>query len=166
MTEPAPAPAEPATPAEASVRLAELQANSEWAAKVTSKVDGHAEKQELARLIQLKNSGDNTDAVIAGTAVAPEIELVTDGKMSVRNTMATVADLREIGITDPQIARLLKNEQLSAEDWHTVEQFKRAKLGDVEFVKKLLAGGAEEKRLLNLWSLYTAVGQKAQAAPT
>ena len=166
MSEQAPATplAPPATPAEAVTRLAELQANSEWAAKVISKTDGYAEKQEFASLIALKASDDNFDAVINGTATPPEIELVSDGKMSVRNTMASAADLRQIGIEDNQIKRLLKGEPLSPEDFKVVEQFKTAKLGDAEFVKKLLAGGAEEARLLNLWSIYRVLGQKEQAS--
>ena len=166
MSEQAPAtpPAPPATAAEAATRLAELQANSEWAAKVISKTDGYAEKQEFAGLIAMKASGDNVDAILDDSATPPEIELVTDGKMSVRNSMASAAELREIGIADDQIKRLLTGEPLSPADFKTVEQFKNMKLGDEDFVKKLLSGGAEERRLLNLWSIYAVVGQKEAAA--
>ena len=89
---------------------------------------------------------------------------MTDGKMSVRNSMASAAELREIGIDDDQIKRLLTGEPLSPADFKTVEQFKNMKLGDEDFVKKLLSGGAEERRLLNFWSIYAVVGQKEAAA--
>ena len=89
---------------------------------------------------------------------------MTTGKWSVRNSMASAAELREIGIADDQIKRLLTGEPLSPADFKTVEQFKNMKLGDEDFVKKLLSGGAEERRLLNLWSIYAVVGQKEAAA--
>jgi hypothetical protein len=160
------APAPPATPAEAAAKLAELQANAEWSQKVVSKTDGYAEKKEFAGLMQLKSGSSDVDSIIDGTAVAPQIELLVDGKMSVRNQMQTASELRELGIEDHQIKRLLTGEPLSAADLKIVEQFKTTKLGDAEFVKRLLKGGAEEKRLLNLWTIYSIVGQqKQQAAP-
>jgi predicted ATP-dependent serine protease len=38
--------------------------------------------------------------------LSPDIELLTDGRVSVRNQLSTTADLRQIGIQDDQIKRL------------------------------------------------------------
>jgi len=78
--------------------------------------------------------------------VPPEFEIVADGQLSTRNLIAGVEHLRELGVEDKQIERLLKDEPIGPENRRLTEQYQKQLLGDVDFVKKWLSGDYAAKK--------------------
>jgi hypothetical protein len=153
------------TPAQATERLAELQKNPEWRAKVTSAVDGADEKRELAQLLQTKTGdggqGDQIDRIISGTAELPLVDTHTGKHLTVRNQMSVVDDLKAIGVSDGSIRSLLEGEAVDEPTWRAVEELRSQFLGDPEFVKRYLAGGREERKKMALIGIIRVGGKKA-----
>lgn len=109
-----------------------------------------------------RGKADAADLIIAGKADT-RFEVTTGGEVSKRDQMTAAAGLLEAGIKPDQVKRLLNNEPLSRADYETVLNVEREKLGDPEFVKRWLEGGAEEKRVMALVGIYKTVGFKDAA---
>jgi hypothetical protein len=156
----APAP-DPNSPAGARAALQTKFNDPEW---YTRFAGGSSEARvEFNQLLE-RGKADRTDTIIAGTAEVRPGETVTGGQLSTNDAMQASAALLGAGVTPAQIKSLLNNEPLSRADYETVMQVKRTKLGDPNFVKAYLAGGAEEQRVMNLIGIYTVRGFKDAAA--
>jgi hypothetical protein len=116
----------------------------------------------LAEFRKLFESGstDRVDRIISQTAEVKEFEINVGGEVGTRNAMLFSADLLESGITPSQIKLLLNDEPLSREDYACVLGVEREKLNDPAFVKRWLAGGFEEGRLMRLVGLYKTIGYR------
>lgn len=82
--------------AEAATKLAELQKDPEWSAKVTSTTDGAAEKGEFHRLMEASaaDGGKNeNDQLLAGRAQIPIIDTRFNGDLTLYNKQLLVEDL-------------------------------------------------------------------------
>jgi hypothetical protein len=153
--------------AQATARLAELKAQPEWNAKLVSMTDGYAEKKEFKALMEASSKdaakgGDRLDKIIAGTAEIPIAETTVAGQISTFNTMQTAADLREVGLTDPQIKQVLSGEQVSKAEYEKIRILRIDRMGNKEFTTKLFAGDAQTRREFVLMNTVMANGYVGQ----
>lgn len=152
------------TPEQAGAKLAELSAKPEWAGKLISKADGGAEKREFATLMAAKSGGSSSlDKIIAGTAEAPLVDLVTDGKLSVRNQMISAEGLREMGVGDDAIRQVFESKPVSKAEHDAAVTLRADCLANPEFTKKLLAGDRVAARNLALMNIVIIGGFREAA---
>lgn len=156
MSEESNLPAPPATPAEAAARLDGLMADPKWASKMLS--GNGPEVRELHDLVAKKSSGDKIDQIIAGTVEPPIFETLHEGQLSTRNVMTSVADLREIGLTDAVIRQAIEGKPVPRAEYAAVKRLHADRLANAEWTAKLLKGGAVERRELTLMQIVLACG--------
>ena len=140
------------TAAEATTKLADLTANHEWSTKLLAG-DGPTVR-EFRELSAAKVQTDRTDAALAGTLNPGTWDIAVDGKLSARNLMTGIDDLRNLNIEDRQIERLLKSEPISASDRAWVEGYEREMLGNKEFTARYLSGDLAARREITLIKLH------------
>lgn len=140
----APPLAPPTTPAEASNRLNQAQADKNW---TQSFLGGNpARVKEFNEWHELAAKGDSTDLAMAG--------LYQPGGMNSRDhiqNMGTAAMLQEAGIR-PQIIRdvLTDKHTVTQAEYDATKLWKEDRMTDPEFVKRYLAGDSEAKRKMLL----------------
>jgi hypothetical protein len=146
------------TPAEAGARLETLLADRSFADRLL-KGDGPA-VTEFRSLMERKSeaSGDHLTDVIQGTAKAPDFQLTVDGELNTRAIMDGAAALREFGVSDGAIRELLENKPVTRAEWDALQHFRRSKLGDQEWSKKLLAGDYQARKELALMGIISVCG--------
>lgn len=153
--------------ATATARLAELQAQPDWNAKLVSKTDGWPEKREFAALMEASSKdtakgGDRLDRIIAGTADTSIGELTTGGEISTFNAMKSADWLREANLTDPQIKQILSGAKVSKSEYEAVKILRSDRMGSKEWVAKLLAKDAQANREFLLMNTVMANGHVEQ----
>jgi hypothetical protein len=153
--------------AAATARLAELQAQPEWNAKLVSKTEGWPEKREFKALMEasskdIAKGGDSLDKIIAGKAQVEMGEVTTGGEISTANAIKTAEWLRESGLTDPQIKQAMSGKPVSKAEYETIKIMKSDRLGNKDWTQRWLAGGAQEQREMLLMNTIVANGYQGQ----
>jgi hypothetical protein len=134
-------------------RLAALQADEKWTARFLS--GSKKEIDEFNNLTAKKNEAGDRQLEIAmrhGVEVAPLIPEVTfDGALNTARLANVIADLRDHGLEDAHIEEAFDETRTIPRATHeAVKQLQRQRLGDADYVKRYLAGGAAEKREMAL----------------
>jgi hypothetical protein len=148
----APPPAPPTTPAEASNRLSQAQADSKW---TEAFLGGHpARVQEFKDWHELAAKGDNVDLAIAGMYQAGGM----NSGDHIQN-MGAASMLQEAGIR-PQIIRdvLTDKHTVTQAEYDATKIWKQDRMTDPEFREKLLAGDSEAKRKMWLANIILTGG--------
>jgi hypothetical protein len=147
----------PKTPADASARLATLQADKTFTDRLLA--GGIAERKEWDSLLSLASSGDKVDAAVSmpgGVANSvPDSEL--------RQLASTAADLRELGLPDEVVRQALSGAPVSAEEYRAVRQWRDERTSDGEWSKKFLAGDALAKKQMTIANIIISGGIKESA---
>lgn len=137
-------PAPPSTPAEAATRLDQLRADPKWTSALLAGGPEHA--KVFHELHDLVAKGDGVDQAMS--PVLPD-GIIQDGKQV--EMRGTASMLREMGIRD-EITRdvLAGTHAVTRAEYDMTVAWKRDRMADPEWTKRLLAGGAEERRKLTL----------------
>lgn len=125
------APAPPATPAEAQVRLDALKGNTEWSAKLLA--GGAPETAEWQNLHQLIATGDDVDIAMSGAL--PEMPSSSLVEMS-----SVAGMLRDAGFTPQAIRETLSEQEVPRADVDRATIWKTQALRDPEFTARFLKG--------------------------
>jgi hypothetical protein len=150
------------TPGQARIALAELQADEKWTQRFLD--GGLKERKQFDELAAKKNEAADGQLVeIAmrhGVEAAPLIPEVTfDGALNTAKLANVIADLRDHGLEDDHISEAFDEERTIDRATHdAVKRLEQQRLGDAEYVKRYLAGGAAEKREMAL--IRIALGLK------
>ena len=134
----------PAPPTEAAARLDALTLDKDWCAKVLS--GSGSQVRELHELIAKKSGVDKLDQIIAGTAAAPMLETVTGGALTIHNQMLAAQGLREAGLSDATIRQAFENKPVSKAEFDLVQRLHKERLGNAEWVARLLKNDAATRR--------------------
>jgi hypothetical protein len=143
-------------------RLAALQADEKWTQHFLS--GGKKEIDEFNNLTAKKNEAGDRQLEIAmrnGVEAAPLIPEVTfDGALNTAKLANVIADLRDHGLEDAHIEEAfdVENRTLPRAKHEAVKRLEQQRLGDAEYVKRYLSGGAAEKREMAL--IRIALGLK------
>jgi hypothetical protein len=151
----------PTNATEAETRLGALARDPRWSAQFFS---GNLQaRAEYERLTQQIAGRDAVSDALSGIE-PPVWEVTANGELSTRNVISGVEAMREVGLPDPVIEQLLKGEpKLSAENLQTVMREKAEALGNAEFVRRLLAGGYNERRLMAAMNAFLLVGAESKS---
>jgi len=152
------------TPAEASAKLDSLTADPAWTGQLFA--GNGPTVREFQDLVAKKFEGNPLDHIVAGTPgfEPPMIETVTDGKLSTRNQMISAAALRDIGVSPEAIKQAFSGQQETREVYDAVKNLKADRLGDKEWVAKLLAGDRAAVREMMLMNIVLVNGFQEKAA--
>jgi hypothetical protein len=159
------------TPAEATAKLAEMQAamHPEPPVAPVSAQGARALLDKLTRdpgwgkallagdtevtkqfndLTTLSAAGDDVADAVAGVAeqAEPMIEFTINGSLSRRDTATAIADFREQGLNDASITQALEGGAVSIAEHRAAQALQSARKNDPAWVKRLLAGDYEARR--------------------
>jgi hypothetical protein len=158
-----PPPIEPATAADARRRLDALAGDQAWGARFLA---GDAEaRREFGELSALVAAGDDAADAINGTAPPPQVlETTVDGALPRHAVNDFIADMRAAGISDDSTAQAIRGDSVSRQEVEAVRQLQRMRHSDPEWCKRLLSGGAAERREHTLMSIVLSAPIKDGAA--
>ncbi len=144
--------AEPKTPQEAAIKLQTLTQNQQWRDQLLAGDSGvRAEFKSLTELAA--QAGDRLDGVLNGTAQPQPFEMTSrENPLSTRDLQSGADDLRSRGLDDDVIREIMSDRVASKAEHDEVREFQRKRMGDAEWVKRLLAGDHEAQRELTLMS--------------
>ncbi len=98
------------------------------------------------------DASDRLENVLSETAQPQEFELTTpEAPLSTRQLQAGIDGLRDRGIDDNVIRKIFSERKASKAEHAAIQEFKPQRMGDA-WVKRLLAGGHDERRELLLIS--------------
>jgi hypothetical protein len=144
-----PAVATPSNATEARARLSQLASDKNWA---TAYLNGDtAARQEFDSVTKLISTGSDADMSLAG--VLPEAHVDFGPGASLRDQVATVPVLRQMGIGDDAIRQLLEDMPVSQGEHQLAEQWRHQHMKDADWTKRWLAGeyvAAREMTLCNI----------------
>jgi hypothetical protein len=145
---PAPAPTPPPakatptlTPAEAATALAAKMGDKDFAAKYLA--GDAAAKTEVGMLIRKKMEGDRIDAALSGVIVPGEPNV---GGVSPANLLSAITSFRQVGISDLAIKEALNGQPVDKATFDRVMEFRSARLGDAEWVRRWMSGSRAERK--------------------
>jgi hypothetical protein len=156
------------SPVQASERLSQLGADESWRTAYLSGSVPHRKEADL--LLQRAAMDERIDDIVL-SAGADGAKLPTPGGANVHglsaNDVATAATwLHDAGLSDGSIGELLRGQAIPEEDYRKLEPQVREKFfGDREWVRRLMEGGAAERRQLLAWNIIKT-NRKSAYAPT
>ncbi len=148
----APPSANPTTPQEAKLKLESLTQSQEWREQLLS---GNVEARRLfTSLTEMASQAtDRLDNVLADKATPQPFEVTTpEQPLSTRDLQSGIDGLRERGLDDDVIREIMGDRVASKAEHNEVREFRRKRMGDAEWRKRLLAGDHEAMRELTLMS--------------
>jgi hypothetical protein len=99
------------------------------------------------------------DAAVLGDDRLPrESEVTTWPKQNIRNRLSTVETLREIGIPDEGITRILAGKGYSQQDYDAAIRWRQRAESDPELRKAILSGDRVARHVLTAMSAIIALG--------
>jgi hypothetical protein len=153
-------------PEMAAERLVALSAayNKTQPPKAVHELSPEEANSRLAAMTEAFNKTKPTtlpeaDAAVLGDDRLPrESEVTTWPKQSIRNKLSTVDMLRDVGIPDPGIARVISGEPYSKEDYDAAIAWRTRTERDPEFRAKLFAGDPAARHVLTAMSVIISMG--------
>jgi hypothetical protein len=143
--------------AAARARLAELTGSETWRTRFFSG-DPQA-KKDFAEATAAIAAGNAVDDVLAGSGpVSVEIETVTAGQLSMRNTEIEVAHLKQLGMNPKTIEQIFKGGSVTAAEREMARVTREMRLGDPEWSARYLKNGWAERREMSLLSAILSAG--------
>jgi hypothetical protein len=131
----------PSTPSEARLRLATL--GRDFLNKLEQ--GDVAARDEFDALNKMAaDDKDPIAALIAGQPAPNEVKVA--GATTSREMAVAIAQLREAGVTDPQIYQLLSDHVATPEEIAAVQRLQDSLHGTASWTARLLAGDAEARR--------------------
>ena len=149
-------PAPPATAAEASARLAKLEVDPQWTAKLKGG-DPAIKKQWNDLTLLAAKGGDDVDRAMSGAL--PDIP---EGGLKLMADVA--AFLRDAGIRDEVIRETLSDDGVTQAEHDATQIWLNSHLGDREWVKRLKSGDIEAKQKFILSQIILSSSIKDKAA--
>lgn len=140
----------------AQARLAELQSQQEWTAKVLA--GDPAALREFQAITERIAAGD--DETLPSVA-APGQKVLVDGQISRADAVQAFADLRAMGLNDETIAEVFNGSVNSGEVVSLTHAHYLTRMSDKAWAGRLLAGGMAERKELALMSVILS-GQVAE----
>jgi hypothetical protein len=101
------------------------------------------------------------DQKVLGESATPPRELgetVTWPEISTRNKLSVIEELRQVGIPDPGIARVISGEPYSKEDYDAAVRWRDRVTNDPVLSKELLDGSSTSKHVITAMSAIIALG--------
>jgi hypothetical protein len=120
--------------------------------------------QQLADMTAAYNKTKATtlpaaDAAVLGDNRLPyEAEVVTFPQTGIRNKLSTVETLREIGIPDEGITRIVAGKGYSQQDYDAAIRWRQRAESDPELRKAILSGDRVARHVLTAMSAIIALG--------
>jgi hypothetical protein len=105
------------------------------------------------------------DQTILGESadVPREFETTTWPVVSTRNKLSVIEELRQVGIPDPGIARVISGEPYSKEDYDAAVRWRDRVTNDPVLSKELLDGSSTSKHVITAMAAIIALGPPAEA---
>jgi hypothetical protein len=113
-----------------------------------------------AKKLSARSQANLVEQIAEGVAEVPMIETTANGALTTYKQLQITEDLRNAGLSHEQIVGFLSGKPLSKADYDVVLQVEKHARTDGEFQKRLLAGGAEERRIATLLASYKVRGKK------
>ena len=123
-----------------------------------------AANAQLAAMAEAFNKTKSTtlpaaDAAVLGDDRLPyEAEVVTFPQTGIRNKLSTVETLREIGIPDEGITRIVAGKGYSQQDYDAAIRWRQRAESDPELRKAILSGDRVARHVLTAMSAIIALG--------
>jgi hypothetical protein len=137
--QPAAPPAPPKTATEARTALDARMADKDWGDRVLNG-DVTASKEFCDLTAMSAAGGDDTVAVAMGGNPA---NMPTTDQAHMAHTAVL---FRELGIRDEVTSQFLRGEQVTAQEFELVANFKKEQMGDEAFVKRFLSGDVKARQ--------------------
>jgi hypothetical protein len=105
------------------------------------------------------------DQTILGESadVPREFETTTWPAVSTRNKLSAIEELRQVGIPDPGIARVISGESYSRADFDAAVRWRDRVTNDPVLSKELLDGSSASRHVITAMSAIIALGPPAEA---
>jgi hypothetical protein len=151
------------SPAQAAAKLSDLMNSDEWREKYLAG-SGPAVRSynELAAKKAEAEADERLDAIVAGTAEPPWLEMTTGGQITTRAAMQTAEQLRGFGMNDEQIKQVLSGARVSRAEYDAIKLLRADRMGNRDWTTKLLAGDFQAGREFALMNTVIANGYREE----
>jgi hypothetical protein len=140
------------TAIQAQGQLDALSSDPAWTERFfAGDVEARRQFGELTAAAALRD--DHANALADTPAPDSEWKVYGPNELPARDLATVIQDFRMQGIGDGAISDLLAGRQLPKEEYIAAKQLQHMRLGDAEWVKRFMNGGAAERREATLMAM-------------
>jgi hypothetical protein len=149
--------ATPQTSSEARVRLQQLTADSAWAEKLEAgDVDT---RKEFTKLTELAAKDQLADAIIGPASEQPLADVTIGGnELTARNTFSAAEGLREAGFNDTMVLEVITGKTFTADEVAIATDRKSRAMRDPVWQELFLSGDPQSYRDMLIWNGIITAG--------